>query len=85
MRIIIYYFILTELLVKYCNLLKDPPQSFDRVVLARVIHSTVHGAIQQCDVRGKELMAPIEQYFKNIRSVVFSPNQEQYIFTVVLS
>ena len=61
-----------ELLVRYCNLLKDPPRSFDRVVLARVIHSTVHGAIQQCDVRGKELLSPIEQYFKSIRSVSLS-------------
>ena len=58
-----------ELLVRYCKLLKDPPRSFDRVVLARVIQSTVHGAIQQCDVRGKELLSPIEEYFKKIRYV----------------
>ncbi|XP_064597040.1 serine-protein kinase ATM-like [Liolophura sinensis] len=56
-----------ELISLYLKLYCDPPNGFNRVILAQLIHALVIGASQQLDMRPKKLFAFFTEVFKNIR------------------
>lgn len=63
-----------DLLDLYCHLFLSPHPSYDRTLLAKIIHTIVSLSSSQCDIPADKLYSFFTRAFENIKSAPYVCN-----------